>query len=461
VSPTFSDPGSTATRSGFRRAVWSLAVVFVLIATGATTLTLSEGPRLRTVVMDEANALQSTGAILALRSDRAVTAVTPDMVSVTPPAPFSVESSDTVVRIIFDEPLLAATQYAVTVAGVSPRGLGARSDWSTRFQTPPEELLYLRAAGDVDELVTLRLDGQTPEVVYQAPGIQSFARVGVVYAVLRSVGDETFIELVDPVSGGVDRLATTPGYQVTQMARSAWGTTLIVTVDYTESSGAVRGALALLDTVGLREPEIVEGFSGQPLLALTMSVSPVSGNVVVWLRDQSLILFDPLTGIILPLGNAAELWGLDSLGTRVVSVDSLGTLGKDLVSGEELRVPAGTLEGFPVSHEFTVMAPDGTTYQKVRVPGFEDGPPFFVVTVDEGDGLHRRVFGSVQNPESVGPLGLSPNGQYLVIAYNKNSHPLGFSGLLPDVVREETSLVIWDTHADAVYATEPGFSFTW
>lgn len=461
MSPTFSDPGSTATARGFTRAVWALALVFVLIATGATVLTLSEGPRLRTVAIDEAYSLQTSGATLALRSDRAVRAVTPDMVSITPVAPFSVESSDTVVRIVFDQPLLAATQYTVSVAGVSPRGLGAVSHWKTGFQTPAEELLYLRAAGDVDELVSLRLDGQSPEVLYRAAGIQSFARVGVVFAVLRTSGDETFIELVDPVSGGVDRIATTPGYQVTQMARSAWGTNLVVTVDYQEGSGNVRSALALLDTVGLRQPEVIEGFSGGPLTVLKMAVSPVSGNIVVWLRDQSLILFDPLTGIIVPLGNATELWGLDSLGGRVVAVDSLGTLGKNLVTGEEIRVPAGLLEGFPVSHEFTVMAPDGTTYQKVQLPGFDDGPPFFVVTVDEGEGLHRRVFGSVQSPESVGPLGLSANGQYLVIAHNKNPHPLGFTGLSPDVVREETSLVIWDTHADAVYATEPGFSFTW
>lgn len=461
MSLTFSDPGSTSTQRGFRRAVWLVVLIFILVATGATAVTLSEGPRLRGVVIDEANSLQTTGAILALRSDRAVTAVTVDMVGVTPAAEFTVESSDTVVRIVFAEPLLASTRYSVVVEGVSPRGLGAVSTWATSFQTPAEELLFVRAAGDVDELVSLRLDGQSPQVLYRAPGIQSFARVGVVLAVLRTVDDDTFIELVDPVSGGVDRVATTPGYQVTQMAHSAWGTSLVVTVDYSVGSSDVRSALALVDTVGLREPEIIEGISGQPLGVLKMAVSPVSGNIVVWLRDQTLVLFDPLTGIIVPLGNAAELWGLDSLGARVVAVDSLGTLGRNLATGEEIRVPAGTLEGFVVSHEFTVMAPDGTTYQKVRVPGVGEGPPFFVVTVDEGEGIHRRVWGSVQRPESVGALALSANGQYLVIAHNRNPHPLGFAGLPPTVVREETSLVIWDTHAGAVYATEPGFSFTW
>ena len=461
MSLTFSDPGSTSTRKTFQRAVWVLAIVFVLIASGATALTLSEGPRLRDVVIDEASSIRTSGATLALRSDRAVSSVTRDMVSVTPAAHFEVESSDTVVRVIFAEPLLAATQYSVAISGVSPRGLGAVSDWRTSFTTPAEELLFLRSADGVDELVRLRLDGQPSEVLYRAAGIRSFAAVGVVYAVLRSVDGDTFIELVDPVSGGVDRLATTPGFDINQMATSAWGTSLILTVDFSGSGRTVPNALAVLDTVGLREPEIVAGLDGQPMGVLKKSVSSVSGTVVVWLRGQDVVRFDPLTGIVVPVGTATELWGLDALGDRVVAVDALGTLARDLATGEEIRVPAGRLDGFPVSHEFTVMAPDATSYQRVTVPGFDDGPPFFVVTVDDGDGVQRRIVGSLQTPESIGPLGLSANGQYLVIAYNKNPHPLGFAGLLPDVVREETSLVIFDTHANAVYATEPGYSFTW
>lgn len=461
MSLTFSDPGSTTTPQGFRRGVWALILVFLIIVSGASALTLSEGPRLRDVVVDEASLVRTAGAVLALRSDRAVTPVSTEMVQVSPAADFSVESSDTVVRIVFSEPLRAATRYQVTISGVSPRGLGAESNWATSFDTPAEELLYVRAAGEMDELVLLGLDGKPPEVLYQAAGIQSFARVGVVYAVLRSVDGDTFIELVDPVSGGIDRLAETPGFPVTQMASAAWGTSLIVTVDYSSGGRTVRDALAVLDTVGLREPEVVAGLDGQPLGVLKMAVSPVSGSVVVWLRNQSLILFDPLTGIIVPLGNATELWGMDSLGDRSVAVDSLGTVAKNFSTGEEIRIPAGTLESFPVSHEFTVMAPDGTTYQRVRVPGFDDGLPFFVVTLDTGEGVHQRIFGNVQTPESIGNLGLSPNGQYLVITSNSRSHPLGFAGLLPDVARQESVLVIWDTEANAVYATEPGYSFSW
>jgi hypothetical protein len=462
VSLTFSDPGNTTTWRKFRHALWTLVIVFLLVGTGATAFTLSEGPRLRSVAIDESSALQTSGSTLALRSDRAVAPVTSEMVQVSPSAAFQVESTDTVVRVSFTEPLLAATQYTVALSGVSPRGLGASSDWVTTFRTPAEELVFVRAAGEVDELVALRLDGSNPRVLYQAPGIQSFTRVGVVFAVLRSENNQTFIELIDPNSGAVDRLADTPGIEIVSMAKAAWGTTLVVTVNQTGGGGtAVRGALALIDTVGSRAPEIVDGPSGNPLGVQKVIVSSVSGNIVAWLRDQTLVRFDPLTGIVVPAGTAAELWGFDSLGDRVVAVDSLGTLGRDLTTAEETRVPAGTLDGFPVFHEFTVMAPNGTPYQRVLLPGFDDGPPFAVVTVDLGEGIHRRLVGSLQTPQTVGSIGLSPNGQYLVIESNEAASALGFAGLSREVVRQETTLVIFDTHEGVVYATEPGFSFTW
>ena len=107
------------------------------------------------------------------------------------------------------------------------------------------------------------------------------------------------------------------------------------------------------------------------------------------------------------------------------------------------------------------MAPNGTTYQSALLPGFDDGPPFALVTLDLGEGIHQRLVGSVQTPQSVGSIGLSANGQYLVIESNPMPSTLGFIGLSSEVVRQDTSLVIFDTHAKVVYATEPGFSFTW
>jgi hypothetical protein len=308
----------------------------------------------------------------------------------------------------------------------------------------------------------LVLDGSAPEVVYQAEGIQSFARVGVVYAVLRSVESETFLELVEPGSGAVDRIPDTPGITLAGMARSSWGTTLVLTADVElrGRAGTFR-ALALLDTLGARTPEVVEGVDGNPLGVTKVAVSDVSGNIVVWLRNQSLVRFDPLTGIVVPLGTAAELWGFDALGESALYVDSLGTLARSLADGSENRIPAGQLEGFPVFHEFTVLGPDGTAFQRVVVPGVADGPPYTLVTQETSDAVHTRLIGSLQTPQSIGVIGLSPNGQYLVAEVNPAPSLTGFAGLGPEIIRRDTSLVIYDTRAQAIFAEIAGYTFTW
>lgn len=462
MSLTFSDPGAPSSTKRYRVGLLAIVTVTSLIALAAVVGTLAEGPRLRSATIDEATAIQASGVTLALRSDRAVAAVSESDVTVTPEATFSVETTDLDVRVIFDQPLLAATTYRVSVTSVVPRGFGATGAWETSFQTPPEELLFLRSAGSEDELVRVVLDGSTPEVIYQAEGILSFARVGVVYAILRSVEGETFLELVEPESGAVDRIPDTPGITVAGMARSAWGTTLVLSVDAeVQGRAGTFRSLALLDTLGSRTPEVVEGADGNPLGVTKVAVSDVSGNIVVWLRNQSLVRFDPLTGIVVPLGTAAELWGFDALGESALYVDSLGTLARSLADGSEDRIPAGQLEGFPVFHEFTVMAPDGTAFQRVVVPGVVDGPPYTVVTQETSDAQHTRLIGSLQTPQSIGAIGLSPNGQYLVAEVNPAPSLTGFAGLSPEAIRRDTTLVIYDTRAQAIFAEIPGYTFTW
>jgi hypothetical protein len=462
VSLTFSDPGLPSAPGRYRRGLVATVLVLTLVIIAALAFTLSDGPRLRSVSVDESSAVQAPGAVVALRSDRALKPVDEGAIVVTPSAPFSVETTDVDVRIVFTYPLLASTTYRIAVDGVSPRGWGAQSSWEASFTTPSLDFLYLRSAGADDELMRYSLDGSGPEVLYRAPGIISFTRVGVVYAVLRTVDNETFLELVEPETGAVDRIPNTPGLTLVDMARSAWGTSLVMTVD-AQGQGIPRGTqvLALVDTLGARTPEIVLGPDGAPLGVLKVAVSDISGNIVVWLRDQSLVRFDPLTGVVLPVGVATELWGFDATGHSVIYVDALGTVMRNLRTTEESRIVAGTLEGFPVFHEFTVATPNGNSIQRVRVPGIDDGPPFSVVTLDEGEGEHLRLMGSLRSPQSIGSIGLSPNGHYLIVEIHDLTSPLGFVGLGPDVIRTGTRLVIYDLAAGVIYAQEPGYAFTW
>jgi hypothetical protein len=460
VSLTFSDRGTSTSARFFRRGLVATLVVLgmVVIAAGATTM--AQGPQLRQATIDEQSAVRSA-PVLTMRSDRAVAPVPPGSITVTPEASFQVEQGDVDLRIIFDHPLLAGTNYRVDVAQVAPKGLGARATWTTSFQTPTEELFFLRASGADTELVRLVPGAASPDVIHRAPGIVGFSKVGVVFAIHREWESQSILELVDPVSGAVDRIALSPDDVITGIASASWGTSLVVTLDTRVNGQVEKGVLALLDTVGSRTPEVVRGIGDEPLRVLKVSVSPVTGNVVVWLRDKTLLVFEPLTGVVIPLGDSAEFWGFDASGTDAVFVDSLGTIAVDVRSRDEIRIPAGQLEGFLVFHEQTTLSPRGVSYQRVMVPGVGDGPNFTVVTEAGDDGIHRRLVGSLTTPESIGSLQLSPNGQYLALELNPTAHPLGYPGLSDEVIRSGTVVVVLDVLTNTVVSTTPGYSFAW
>ena len=461
MSLTFSDRGTVSSARTFRL-VLSTVLSILLVAIGvAGFTTLTEGPRLRSSVIDAEGATKTPGATLTLRSDRALDPIDPETIRVEPEAEFSIEQTDLDVVMTFAHPVRSNTTYTVSLDQVSPRGAGATTSWSTSFSTPAEDLVFLRSMGSDTELVRVDLDGSEPEVLYRAPGIVGFSPVGVVYAVHRVVGDESILELVDPETSGADRIALAPGDKVVSLASAPWGTSIVVTLDTEVSGSAERSVVALLDTVGSRLPEVVLGVDGGPLRALKVAVSPITGHIVALLRDRSLVLYEPLTKITIPLGSAVELWGFDATGERVVFVDSLGTLALSIREREELRIPAGRLEGFPVLHEITTVSSEGISYQRVVLPSLDDGPSFVVVTEAGNDGVHTRLAGSTSVPGSIGAVQLSPNGQYLALETNPITSALGYAGLTAEERKQSTSLLILDLARDSVVFDAPGYSFAW
>ena len=458
--PTFSDRGTTAGARAFRRGLWSTIALLGVVAFGAGLMTLTQGPQLRSITLDETSSIRSAGEI-TLRSDRALASVPQTSIRINPAIPFTVTQKDLDLRLILDEPLLAGTDYEIEIDGVEPASLGASGSWATSFSTPSEGLAYLRAAGVDTELVRLVLDGSRPEVIYRAPGITSFAPVGAVFAVHRIWAGESLLELVEPSSGAVDRMALGPDVIVTGLANASWGTSLIIKLDRKVEGKPEKGILALVDTLGSRTPEIVLGPDGDSLGVGKVAVSSVSGNIIVWLRDSSLVLFEPLTQTVIPLGSAAELWGFNSSGTSVIFVDALGTIALDVATRVETRIPVGQLEGYSVFHQLTTLSPQGLSYQRVLFPSVVGGPDFSLVTEGDAEGFHRHLLGSLSTPESVGDLQLSPNGQYLAVEINPIATALGYPGLSDDLIRASTELVILDLAQDTVLLATPGFSFAW
>ncbi len=462
MSLTFSDRGARPGDRPFRAVVVAVVTVLSVMIVGVGAWSMLQGPKLRDVQIDESSLHQRAGAFVSLRSDRAISSVRGDQVRITPDAPFTLEDDGLNVRLTFEQPLLANTEYRIDIVGLRPAGLGQEGSWSTTFQTGSFDFLFLRDTGDSREIHRAVPGVAGTEVLYRAPGIVAVAPVASVVATLREVEGEKVLELIDPASGVAERVVLPPGYDIVGLASASWGTTLVTIANVTEGVGEpVFGALVLLDVLSDRTPEIVEGFSGDPLSLRSVAVSPQSGEILVWQKNQELVRFNPLTKVVLPVGTASELWGFDSLGTEALYVDGLGTLSQNLTTGELTRVPVGEFEGSTLRHQKFVLAPGGLRLHRAQLPGLGDGNPYSIVTREDSEGIHTLVTGSLDRPGSVGNIGLSPNGQFLLVEFHPESSPLGYQGLSAQQIAEGTVIRVVDLRDNLVVGEFPGFGFVW
>ncbi len=462
MSLTFSDRGARRSETGFHRALAWLIGALSAIVLGVGGWSLVQGPQLRDIGVDESSLHQRAGAFVQLRADRAIRAVSEDQIRISPEAEYSLENDGVSLRLTFDEPLLADTTYTIGVSGVRPAGWGQEGSWSASFTTGGFDFLFLRDSADGVEVHRAKPGQVGSTVVYRASGITAVAPVASIIAALREDGQETWLELIDPDSGAAERVVLPPGYTLTDLANATWGTTLVAigNVDDGSSSPAF-GVLILVDVLSDRTPRVVEGISGSPLSVRSVAVSPQSGEILVWQKNQELVRFNPLTGIVLPVASASELWGFDSLGEQALFVDGLGTLAQNLSSGELTRVPRGELEGTSLRHQKFVMAPDGLRVHRAQLPGLGDGDPYSLVTREDAEGVHRFVTGSLDTPASIGDIGLSANGQFLLVEYHPESSPLGYQGLTGEQIARGTVIRVIDLGDDTLVGEFPGYGFVW
>ena len=202
MSPTFSDRGVTPGAKDFRTLVVVMVTVLTLVIVGVGAWSMLQGPKLRDVQIDESSLHQRSGAFVALRSDRAIDSVGIDQVLITPEAPFTLDDDGLSVRLTFDQPLLADTEYRVDISGVRPSGLGQEGSWSTTFTTGGFDFVFLRKLGNTTEIHRAVPGMAGSEVLYSAPGIVSVTPVASIVAVVREVGGERLLELNRPLHRG-------------------------------------------------------------------------------------------------------------------------------------------------------------------------------------------------------------------------------------------------------------------
>jgi hypothetical protein len=401
---------------GFESAVWITVAVATLIAVVALTVYALQGPRLRSGALDLVRAVAAPQTALRLEADRPLQPIQIEQVSIEPSVDFRVEVQGSLASVVFLDALDYGTTYRVTLNGMVGVGQASSASWEYEFSTPAARLFYLDRgeAGEGNRIFSVGMDGEPPTEVYRADHIDVFVPIGSTVVAFSSDEDGARADLVEPVSGRVDRMVLPADVVVNDVFAPASGTRVAFTLSST-GDGEYDRTLFVLDTAGARTPVPVAGLDGEPLRVTEAAVVPASDTLIAWVDDVRVVSVDLRTSLVLPVAEeAAQLWGVSSRGDKVVMVDLGGTVAIDLVNLEETRVIPGQLSGRDVFEGQTLVLSDGRRIQTVAL-GNAQGTDFTsLIAIGDERGL-SPLYRTPEDRGSIGTFVPSPSDQYLAI----------------------------------------------
>ena len=452
----------TSSERSFRRLFGTLVVSLLVLCAVFLGLGLLQGPKLSSAQLDVTRAIDQPGQLLRLFGNQAVASVDAAQVTITPAAPFTVETSGEVVALAFSERLRYNTEYTVTVADVTSTTDDRGSTWNYAFATSAPPLFYLDRGAETDEIIRTGLSGNERTVVWSAPRIQDFAVMGQALAVVTLTDRQTSeLALVNPADGSTEVITLPADGAITDFAAADGGTVLGFTFTSKEArqgSDLVR-TLMRLDLDASREPAPVTGLDGAPLRVLDWMFVPGGSSVIAQAGDQTVLQIEP-TGGLLPIGSYAELDHVSIDGTVLTVRDRFGSLAVTLPGAEEERItpsPLNTAQTF--GGELDIL-PDGTRVQKVVVPLLDNAGFENYLVRDDGTAAHV-LYQTVDHLGSIERFEISPNGQYAAIETVPRLADAVSDGYFLDARATSITTVIVDLETGAVVRTLDGFGVSW
>ncbi|WP_205529022.1 Ig-like domain-containing protein [Microbacterium halotolerans] len=461
-------------RKGRRRFAAAFAVVVgVLVAAVAagSVVSLTQGPRVSSVVVDPQAAAESSGSRVILTANQALAEVSHDQVEVTPAVPFTVDAAGREIGVRFTAPLDDDTEYRISVPGVRAVGGGPAATLETDFRTPPTSVLLLERTEGDDAIYRTELDGADRETVFASPEIDDFrSAAGMIVASIRDPdGSASLIRMNDDGSGA-EEFALPGDGTIRNLQLSERGGRIGYTyTDLPASQGEAPEREAQLFTASLRAP-------GDEPVAVAVAGEVPSVDKWQFVPDSSAILLIDFTGelVLVEPGSDSEPGVLGSAididavarGTYTAIVERLedGMVWIDLATGDEkplvapdpepgllgnvLPMPsaAGDAGGVDSVRQYTVLGDDGV-------------PTSQQVTFVAADGAAREVL-TVDMPEALLQTCLSPSARYVAatVAADLASNPYDTMSL-PMPAQVDT--LVYDIDSGEQVATLPGFDVSW
>lgn len=466
--------GRRSRRPSDRRFLGAFAVVaavLAVIALGGAAVTTLQGPRVTDVQFDPTASVSASGSRMIFTTTQSLEEVTPEQVTITPAADFTVDTSGRSVGIRFALPLWDDTEYTVRIDEVAGLGGGPAATIDHTFTTPPLTMFILLRGGEGGDDTVFRTDlaGDQAVPVFRHPHIEDF-RATAGHLVMATVDDEGHSHLsVTDLEGKGERELPLPGDGVVGDLQSADRGELIGYTFTDADIGPDSGRESALFTASLADadaddpPVAIERAGGDSRIddwrfvpdtdailmltfdgALTLVTSPAAGEAAA----------DPVA-----LGTAVSI---DSIarGSSVAIIERVdGPVAIDLATAEETPVVATPAE---YGDAWSVLAlSDGST---VRAVSKLDADGVTVeqtsVVVESEDGADVRQVFTVADADALLQVCLSPSDRYaaLLIAPDVIDNPYdGYFMPLPE--RLQTHVVDLTTGEEVVALR--GFDVSW
>lgn len=459
---------------GFRRVLAIVLIALAVVGGGAAVVGLTQGPKLVRTVVDPTGLVESRGQRVVLAVNQPIAQLDATAATIEPAVDFELSTGTGGITLVFPQPLAYATDYRITVDGVTAPGGGPAATLTTTFTTPPVEGYSLvrspieqggsAATKDDDRIIRLGIGGGERETVYRAAKIQEFATIGDTLIVVEQESSGLGrIVAVDTRDGSTEQVRLPMGGMITSL-QTAPAQSRVGFLFTEQSFGRDGGDNLTLYSFEVRsgkptEAARVGGIDGAQVQAAEWSFVPRTSSMLVRTVDNSLELLDPAaTTAPVLLGRAALISSYIPGTTKVVIEQIDGVVVLDLTTGksEPFVLPSvaateipGQLVALSESLSARIYADydraAGTTEQ--RVLAIKDG-----ATAE----LYRPDAGAV-----IWSLCASPNAEYVAVVVVPDFAKAGFDGYANAPMPNGPEIEIVEARTGEVVGSQPGFDLSW
>lgn len=453
----------TSSERGFRRALALTVASLVVLCAVFLALGYLQGPKLASAQVDVRGVVEQGGQQLRLFANQAVAQVDASQVTVTPATDVSVTTQGDIIAVQFASRLDYATDYTVSVSGVTSLYAQQPATLSYGFTTASPTLYYLDRGETADDIVTTGLTGSQREIVYSVPRIQDFAVLDEFLAVVTLGDDRTSsLSFVNTDTSVVEPVRLPDAGSIAGLDASAAGNSVGFTL--TSAVGGIGQAnnstLYTIDLSSGRTPQPVLGLDGAPVNVLGWRYLPGTSQLLALTFDRTLLLVDPVAGSTAPLG---QFLGLDKIsvdGLSVTMEDSFGEVSLSLTDGAVTRLEPSPVEGFDAFEGSTALLPNGDRVQKVVVPDATGRRFSSLLVYDDGTSA-RILYMTPDDRGSISDFSVSPNGQYVAVETVPDASAAVSDGYLFGAMATSVTTVIVDVATGAQTRSVEGFGLRW